>query len=62
VSTRSVVQASPQEKRHIHSGARRFLMSAFCFSALTQPVALAIHFENVDMVGQSVEGGAGEAF
>jgi hypothetical protein len=39
-----------------------FVMSAFCFSALTQPVALAIHFENVDMVGQSVEGGAGEAF
>jgi hypothetical protein len=49
-------------RNHIHSGARRFLMSAFCFSALTQPVALAIHFENVDMVGQSVEGGAGEAF
>jgi len=39
-----------------------FLMSAFCFSALTQPVALAIHFEDVDVVGQAVEGSAGEAF
>jgi hypothetical protein len=57
-----LVQASPQEKRHIHSGARRFLVSAFCFSALPQPVAFAVHFEDMDMMGQSIEGGAGEAF
>ena len=62
VSTRSVVQVSPEEKRHIHSGARRFLTLAFYFSALAKPVALAIHLEDVDVMGQSVEGGAGEAF
>ncbi len=39
-----------------------FVMSAFCFSALAQPVALAIHFEDMNVVGQPVEGGAGEAF
>lgn len=35
--------------------------SGFCLAALPEPVAFAVHFENVDVVGQAVKDCAGEA-
>lgn len=34
--------------------------SGFCLAALSETEALAVHFEDVDVVGQTVEDGAGE--
>jgi hypothetical protein len=37
------------------------MISGFGLAALTEPEALAVHLENVDVVGQAVEDGARQA-
>ena len=38
------------------------MISGFRLAALAEPEALAVHLEDVDVVGQAVEDGAGQAF
>ena len=37
------------------------LFFGFGFAALVEPVAFAVHFKDMNMMGQSVEDGTGEA-
>ena len=39
----------------------RWRDSGFGFAALAEPEALAVHLEDLDVVGQAVEDGAGQA-
>ncbi len=41
---------------------QRRLVLVLDLAALAQPIAVAIHFEDMHMMGQAIQDGAGEAF